>query len=148
MPGFDGSRIKVSALFIDRDGGLWVGTDSDGILRIYKDKVDRFGNADGLSSDAVNGFYQDREGDLWVVTTKGIDRFRDMPVATFSRREGPDLRGGPVCPRSHTTEQYGLRTCKPSISGGKVNYPRYPQERDCQGVSSRLYFKIIPTACG
>jgi len=87
-PGFDGASIKVSALLIDRDGGLWVGTDDNQLFRIYKDRVDRFGSSDGLSSDDVNGFYQDREGDLWVVTTKGIDRFHDVPVATFSRREG------------------------------------------------------------
>ena len=92
-PGFDGASIKVSALLIDRDGGLWVGTDNNQLFRIYKDKVDRFGGSDGLSSDDVNGFYQDREGDLWVVTTKGIDRLRDMPVATFSRREGLTAEG-------------------------------------------------------
>ena len=88
VPGFDGGSVKVSALLIDHDGGLWVGTENSQLFRIYKDKVDRFGSADGLSSDDVNGFYQDREGDLWVVTTKGIDRFHDVAVATFSRREG------------------------------------------------------------
>ena len=88
VPGFDGRSVKVSALLIDHQGGLWVGTDNNQLFRIYQSKVDRFGSADGLSSDDVTGFYQDREGDLWVVTTKGIDRFRDVPVATFSRREG------------------------------------------------------------
>lgn len=87
-PGFDGTKVKVSALLMDRDGGLWVGTDNDQLFRVYKDKVDRFGSPDGLSSDAVNNLYQDREGDVWVVTTKGIDRFRDVAVATFSKREG------------------------------------------------------------
>jgi signal transduction histidine kinase/ligand-binding sensor domain-containing protein len=88
VAGFDGRGVKVSALLIDHDGGLWVGTDNNQLFRIYRDKVDRFGSADGLSSDVVNGFYEDREGDLWVVTTKGIDRFHDVPVAIFSRREG------------------------------------------------------------
>ncbi len=88
IPGLDSGSVKVSALLIDHDGGLWVGAQNHDTLRIYKGKVDRFGSADGLSSDSVNGFYQDREGDLWVVTTKGIDRFRDVPVATFSKREG------------------------------------------------------------
>ena len=35
-----------------------------------------------------NRFYEDREGNLWVATTKGIDCFRDVRVATFSTREG------------------------------------------------------------
>jgi len=87
-PGFDGRGIEVSSLWRDRDGGLWVGTDNHQLLRIFGDKVDRFGSADGLSSDNINGLYEDREGDLWVVTTKGIDRFRDIPVALFSKREG------------------------------------------------------------
>jgi signal transduction histidine kinase/ligand-binding sensor domain-containing protein len=88
VPGFNGDSVKVSALLLDHDGGLWVGTDNNQLFRIYKDKVDRFGSSDGLSSDNVSGFYEDREGDLWVVTTKGIDRFRDIPVATVSKREG------------------------------------------------------------
>jgi len=87
-PGFDSSSLKVSALLIDRDGGLWVGTDNQGLYRIYGDKVDRFGSSDGLSSDSVLGFYQDREGDLWVVTSKGIDRLHNLAVTSFSIREG------------------------------------------------------------
>jgi signal transduction histidine kinase/ligand-binding sensor domain-containing protein len=86
--GFDSSSLKVSALLIDQDGGLWVGTDNQGLYRIYGDKVDRFGSSDGLSSDSILGFYQDREGDLWVVTSKGIDRFHNLPVTSFSMREG------------------------------------------------------------
>ena len=45
-------------------------------------------SADGLSSDAVEQFYQDREGDLWVATSKGIDRFHETTVITFPTREG------------------------------------------------------------
>src|SRR5262249_30719051 len=43
---------------------------------------------DGLSSNAVRSFYQDREGNLWVATTKGLDCFRDRRVITFSTSEG------------------------------------------------------------
>jgi signal transduction histidine kinase len=44
--------------------------------------------ADGLSDDTVTGFFQDREGDIWVTTNQGVDRFRDLPVLTYSVREG------------------------------------------------------------
>ena len=33
-------------------------------------------------------FFQDREGILWVASTKGIDSFRDLPVVSFSIKEG------------------------------------------------------------
>jgi signal transduction histidine kinase/ligand-binding sensor domain-containing protein len=88
VPGMDGSALPVGALLVDRDNSLWIGTTNRGIYRVHDGRVDHFSVADGLSSDSVQGFYQDREGNLWVVTASGIDRFHDLPVATFSTREG------------------------------------------------------------
>src|SRR5258708_986229 len=87
-PGLDGSTLKVGALFLDRESALWIGTYNEGIYRIHGREVDRFRNADGLSSDSVYGFFEDREGSLWVATSRGIDMFRDRPIATFSTRDG------------------------------------------------------------
>ena len=90
IPELDGSTLEVFALFLDRENALWIGTVNQGIYRIHDRKVDHFRSADGLSGDSVNlnAFYEDREGNLWVATTKGIDCFRDVRVATFSTREG------------------------------------------------------------
>jgi signal transduction histidine kinase/ligand-binding sensor domain-containing protein len=87
-PELDGSSLDVTALMLDRENSLWIGTLSEGIYRIQNQRVDHFGSADGLSSDSVNTFYQDREGNLWVATSKGIDSFHDFRVASFSTREG------------------------------------------------------------
>jgi signal transduction histidine kinase/ligand-binding sensor domain-containing protein len=87
-PELDGSTLDVTALMLDRDSSLWIGTLSQGIYRIHNRRVDHFGSADGLSSDSVNNFYLDREGNLWVSTSKGIDSFHDLRVASFSTREG------------------------------------------------------------
>jgi ligand-binding sensor domain-containing protein len=87
-PELDGSTLGVQALFLDRDNALWVGTFKQGIYRIHEHKVDSFRSADGLSSDSIYRFGQDREGSLWVATAKVIDMFRDARVATFSTREG------------------------------------------------------------
>ena len=87
-PALDGTTLVVTTLFSDRDHALWVGTLGQGIYRIHNGEVDRFGSADGLSSDTIIDFYQDHEGDMWVSTSKGIDSFRDLPVASFSKREG------------------------------------------------------------
>jgi signal transduction histidine kinase/ligand-binding sensor domain-containing protein len=86
-PDFNGSRLSVDALLRDRDGGLWVGTLDNGIYRIYKDRVDHFTAADGLSDDKVYALFEDREGTILVVTGKGLDRFRDTPVVSFWDQE-------------------------------------------------------------
>ena len=87
-PGFDSSALEVYTLFVDRKRALWIGTYKQGIYRIHGQKVDHFYSTDGLSSDAVRQFYEDREGNLWVATAKGLDCFRDVRVASFSTREG------------------------------------------------------------
>ena len=88
IPGFDGSKIDATALYVDRNGLLWIGTDSDGIYRVRNGKAEHYGVAEGLSGKSVDSFYEDREGNLWVRTDTGIDKFRDIPVITYSTREG------------------------------------------------------------
>jgi len=87
-PEFDGSTLEVTALLLDRDSSLWVGTLNQGIYRIRGNKVDHFRSSDGLSGDAVTGLFQDREGNIWIATSSGIDTLHDLRVASFSMRQG------------------------------------------------------------
>jgi signal transduction histidine kinase/ligand-binding sensor domain-containing protein len=89
-PEFDGSTLEVTALLLDRESSLWIGTLNRGIYRIQGNMVEHFRSSDGLSGDAVsvNGLFQDREGNIWIVTSKGIDNFHDLRVASFSTRQG------------------------------------------------------------
>jgi ligand-binding sensor domain-containing protein/signal transduction histidine kinase len=88
LPGFDGSTLRVSRLWLDRENTLWVATIKSGLYRIDKNRVDHFGSEQGLSSDSTVLTYQDHEGNLWVVTAKGVDEFRDLNIATYSTAEG------------------------------------------------------------
>jgi signal transduction histidine kinase/ligand-binding sensor domain-containing protein len=87
-PTLNQIALQVSALFLDRENALWIGTQDQGIYRLNGDKVDRFSSADGLSSDSVTGFYEDREGNIWIATSEGIDCLRNVRVTTFSTRQG------------------------------------------------------------
>jgi signal transduction histidine kinase/ligand-binding sensor domain-containing protein len=93
FPEIKVNNSDVVALLVDHDEALWVGTAHHGIFRARGDKVDHFGSTDGLSSDAVLNFYQDVEGTLWIVTSAGIDNFRDVAVSTYSMREGLSAAG-------------------------------------------------------
>ena len=75
-------------LLRDRDGGLWVGTSGRGLAHLHQGRIDLFTQQDGLSGDDVSNLFEDREGNIWVSTFDGLDRFRDLPVATFSVNQG------------------------------------------------------------
>ncbi len=85
----------VSTLFVDRDRSLWLGTGNDGLYRVSGTRVQHLRSDGGLSSNAIVHMFEDREGSLWVATSKGLDRFRDSRVVTFSTTEGlaADLAG-------------------------------------------------------
>jgi len=87
-PTFDSSTLRVISMHLDRHKGLWIGTYESGIYRVQNGNVDRFASANGLSTDTVEGFLEDREGNLWLATTGGVDCFRDIPVVSFSVHEG------------------------------------------------------------
>jgi signal transduction histidine kinase/ligand-binding sensor domain-containing protein len=88
VPGLDGASVATDALLIDRSGALWVGTTNLGVYRVFKGIAQHFRSADGLSSDVVSNIYEDIEGNIWVATSKGIDRFHDVAVTSFSATEG------------------------------------------------------------
>ena len=51
-------------------------------------RADLFRRSDGLSGDVILSLFEDREGNVWVASTGGLDRFRELPVTTISVRQG------------------------------------------------------------
>jgi signal transduction histidine kinase/ligand-binding sensor domain-containing protein len=83
--------IKSNKLMRDRDGGVWIGTASNGLIHVKNGLADMFTRADGLSGNITCSLFEDREGNIWYGSDKGLDRFRQLPVTTLSTRQGlPD----------------------------------------------------------
>jgi signal transduction histidine kinase/ligand-binding sensor domain-containing protein len=87
IPGLDGPRVLSSALFVDRNQSLWVGTNK-GVYRVHDGIADHYGISDGLSGDSVGDIYEDHEGNIWLSTNGGLDMFRDTAVVSYSSRQG------------------------------------------------------------
>jgi len=85
---FNGESLSVTALYLDKQNVLWVGTKNQGIYRIHADDVDHFGTVDGLSSDGINALSEDHEGNMWIATSRGVDSLRGLKVVSLSAREG------------------------------------------------------------
>jgi len=82
------SQFTPYRLMTDRDGGLWIGTLDRGLIHVHQGKVDRFVQSDGLSGDHVSALFEDREGDIWIATDDGLDRFRDLAAPMISAKQG------------------------------------------------------------
>jgi signal transduction histidine kinase/ligand-binding sensor domain-containing protein len=81
-------EIDSNRVLRDRDGGLWIGTVERGLIHVHHGRTDVFTRSDGLSGDVILSVFEDREGNVWVASTGGLDRFRELPVATISVKQG------------------------------------------------------------
>ena len=81
-------EIDANKLLRDRDGGLWIGTHQRGLIHIHHGRTDVFTKSDGLSGDISCSLFEDREGNVWYASTRGLDRFRELPVTTISTKQG------------------------------------------------------------
>lgn len=93
VPGFDGATVRAFSLYRDRNDSLWVGSINNGLYRIHDGVADHYGMENGLSGNSAENIYEDREGNVWVLTDSGIDMFRDTAVVNFSTNEGLSSTG-------------------------------------------------------
>ena len=92
----DRTEVKLGSIggLFDRDGALWVTSIGQGIRRVpYPAQMDGreldqsdmalepFTAADGLTDNLITAIMQDREGNIWVGTNSGLDRFYKSKLA-------------------------------------------------------------------
>jgi ligand-binding sensor domain-containing protein len=99
--GFDSSDLSVAALLMDRQGALWIGTPDQGIYRIYRDKVEHFRSADGLSSDNVYNLYEDREGNIWAATQRERQVMELVVRGWLNKHVGRELGISEITVKAH-----------------------------------------------
>ncbi len=83
--------VKSNKLLRDRDGGLWIGTEGLGLIHVKDGQADTYARAEGLSGNIACSLFEDREGNIWYGSEKGVDRFRKLAVTTLTTKQGlPD----------------------------------------------------------
>lgn len=80
--------VNSNKLLRDRDGGLWIGTREHGLIHVQQGRTDAFTKADGLSGNTSCSIFEDREGNIWFASSRGLDRFRELPIITISAKQG------------------------------------------------------------
>lgn len=99
-PPSDDTEVRVgsSRILFDREGALWITTVGDGMRRIpaperlkgklgrFSDLAESFTAKEGLTADIVRCILEDHEGNVWVATENGLDRFRETSIKAIQIR--------------------------------------------------------------
>lgn len=88
----------------DADGNLWLLRGPGSVARVRRQDIPRAGSFDPstlpaerldqswqLSGMVATGLLEDREGNVWVTTRNGLERFRNQNIRTVAVPQGADL---------------------------------------------------------
>jgi ligand-binding sensor domain-containing protein/DNA-binding CsgD family transcriptional regulator len=96
------SSDKIYCLLEDNQGRFWVGTNSGGLDLFDRAKgtFTNFTTENGLPNNSILGMLEDRLGNLWLSTSRGLCRFdpQQKTFRNFTARDG--LQGDEFLPRS------------------------------------------------
>lgn len=87
-PGRPEIRLKgVAAILTESDGSFWLAQDYKGVLRFAPSlPLQKFEKADGLSSQETRAVLKDDDGNVWIGSSGGLDRFRPSLFHAFSQK--------------------------------------------------------------
>jgi ligand-binding sensor domain-containing protein/signal transduction histidine kinase len=77
----------ILAVFQDREGGLWLGSDR-GLINYRDGRITSYSQASGLPDNLVFSVTQDHSGVIWAATRKGLSRLTNGRFTTFTTANG------------------------------------------------------------
>ena len=83
VAGFRDFNQEISAIYQDRKGAVWVGTQG-GLAQWDGTNWKVFTTKDGVKSDAVQAIADDAQGNLWIGTGSGLSCLRDSKFVSVN----------------------------------------------------------------
>ncbi len=84
-------KITATSIIEDTKGNLWIGTEGKGVLVFNGDKIiKKYGVTNGLLSDYISLLNIDDNGNIWIGTNKGLNKYdiKQDKFYSFSEKMG------------------------------------------------------------
>jgi signal transduction histidine kinase/sugar lactone lactonase YvrE len=89
--------VPALAMIRDRQANVWVAGGGRGLLRVTAEEVSVLDADQAGDRPSVSSVFEDREGNIWAGSSRGLVRLRDTVFTTWSTRQGlPSDTVGPV----------------------------------------------------
>ncbi len=125
------SHSAIRCFHEDAGGSLWIGTSGGGLKRFKKGAFTAVTTADGLFDDKVHTILEDKLGNLWMSSNKGVFRVAKKEVEDFFKGK----RKGITC--FAYDERHGMKSRE--CNGGS-------QPAGCRTPDGSLWFPTIEGA--
>ena len=91
VKGETNASVRVTALCEDSHGGLWIGSQQDGLFHLEPGAVRQYRVPNGLLNDNVTSLAADGQGFVWIGTKSGLNLYTGQEFKSFTLRDGlPD----------------------------------------------------------
>jgi signal transduction histidine kinase/ligand-binding sensor domain-containing protein len=88
-PGLTSNRFSYHALWEDRQGNLWLGTEDGGVIRCRDGVFSSYTTREGLPDNSVTRIDEDAAGTVWFFTKGGLAQWRGERLIRASGPDGP-----------------------------------------------------------
>ena len=80
---------SVSALYQDRAGNVWIGSNGGGLIKYGNRAFTYFDEVKGLNNNGIFSIVEDKENNIWVSTNdEGVYRFKDNQSTQYDKNNG------------------------------------------------------------
>ena len=151
-------QVGASWVLFDQNGSLWVSSIGDGLRRIvhperfrgrqvseFSQEAEQFTTKEGVSANFAYALFEDREGNIWSGSARGLDRFRESVFTPISIPQS-DARRAIL-----GTRDGGLWTSTNSQilhiapDGNYEVAARYGSQSMCEDENGVPWFVLFPT---
>lgn len=117
----DGMLSNVRCVHAEKRGFVWIGSSTEGLMRFDNYLPRRYSSHDkgghALPGNNITQIAEDSLGQIWVLTNKGLARYRPETDDFFIPKQAPDPGGGkshrPLCPPG--CGRHALRIAEPDL---------------------------------